>query len=295
MHAKTELTPAQGMAITQAEVVDAAFSTLQMLLPHAARVVEQKTQLLVEQVGALLTATRAQESTIAQLVACLQHLRSMEHDLSVDEWLNRTQVSLAFSLEHNLQFDRDAQQWGAQLESSIAHLRALEEALERNGPSGNAEWQRGLQQARQQLLVLHAAIGSGGMDARERALYHADMKTVRRVLQEQPERTRQLQALLEDANCNARAIGEHARAAVMAIQFQDYNSQLAENALRLLTLLRGALVPASPHADGADMLAHCRDALSMGEIRHMLMQNLKHHPDLDRDYRDLGQGAVELF
>ncbi len=89
-------------------------------------------------------------------------------------------------------------------------------------------------------------------------------------------------------NCDVHPTSEHANAAITTIQFQDYNSQLAENALRLVKILRGN------EADGERLLEACRGALTLGEIRDVLGANIKKSGEAC-EKAEPERGPIELF
>lgn len=300
MNTSNDSTPSgEKTPFNRAEVVEALLSTLEMLIPHAARTVEDKTQALIKRISSLAVAAQQQENIISQMVACLQHLRVDNTDIRMDDLLNRTQVSLAFTIEHNLEFSRQAQQWAQEIDQSIDSLRKAAELLkEPHYAEAEAAIARTIQLTGAHLRQLQGIIAESEITPQERQLYRKDMQTVTQILQEQPARTRQMHSLLEEANSTARVIAEHASAIITAIQFQDYNTQVAENAMRLLRILREnvAVLPDSLNDKEAEKLfVDCREALTLGEIRHHFLQNLKQHPHIDRGYHDLEQGAIELF
>lgn len=93
------------------------------------------------------------------------------------------------------------------------------------------------------------------------------------------------QLLTEHIAASSLASGE-----VTAMQFQDYNSQLAENALRLVALLRQN----GRDGDGEELLATCHEALTLGEIRDLLHRNLN-GGDEPQGNNTLERGTIELF
>lgn len=262
------------------EILLALVDTVSMVLPHAAQAVEKKAQELVGYITQLVNEAAVQENCIAQLVGNVQHMRIADKELPLPEYLQRLQVTLAFSLESNLHHLHMAGEWNASLEEKIDALSKTAQDVDAVASNGgrNARQLRDfsatVQRAVQGLISLKSEIEGVGIDQTERELYTKDMRMIAQVISEQPLRAQQLHALLGDANASARKITEAGRAAVMAIQFQDRNTQLIENAMRLLAKLREGIDDEN-EGDVQAYMDACYGVITLGEVRDMFLDALQ--------------------
>lgn len=290
--------------VSTSQVIDALIGTLEQVLPHAAQLVEQKTQELVEHITALVGQAGIQEQHLARVLGAVQHMRIDPYDLPLGDYLRRLQVSLTFSLESNLHFANFSGQWARQLQEHIRELHPWTKEAEALSEQASGplkpflrDLARHMQQAHNDLSLLHEEIATTTVDRQQRAIYTQDLKTIARIIADQPHSMQQLTQLLSEATQSARHITDAGRSAIMAIQFQDRHSQLIENSVRLLARLRQGI--SHPEADGAAYYQACSETISMGDVRNIFTGLLpsamqgNHHPATPADSGD--DAAIELF
>lgn len=285
-------------------MVEALFSTLETLLPHAANLVEDKTRELAGQMTALVHAATAQESTIAKLVACVQHMQLEQREIPMEDYLKRVEASLTFALEHSIYTGLSAQGWHELLGTESQSLQALAEDAHKLAGQVGADnrdcldkLRLSLKKSARHLADLGDQIRNAVISERDRKLYQSDVRLVGEMLRHQPGRAKLLHTLLQDIHHYSRVIAETGRAAITAIQFQDYNTQLNENALKIVGLLRQAVLP-DQHMDPAEyqQLVQSYQTLTLEEVRRMLLEHLHGKPvkDVDPEH-DCPAGVVEWF
>lgn len=285
-------------------VIAGMFATLETILPHTAKLVEEKTHALVNHIATLVQASHAQDATLKELADYVQHIRMADEEMPMQDYLKRMEVSLAFSMETHRSAALACEKCLLDLSLNTDDIRSIIPQLETVIRGADRSVATKLADLRDILLTSITSLQSLRKDIeqslptrRDKKLYEGDMKMLNQLILKQPERTNLMHDLLNKATLNAQAMAAAGRSAIMAVQFQDYHTQLHEHAMRLLGLLRTACL-ASEETTAQQLLEACTSSLTLSEIQRIFIDNLPvdiltdHHP---RFAQQPDEPSIELF
>lgn len=263
---------------SQIHIAGALMKTLESILPHAAQNVEGESLKLSETIQALLAQVGQQQSIIDDLIALFSQVEINGKKVSLDEFLSFLHCTLAFSLEKNLMLSESCTGWEASISDDLTELRKLRQHLETT-EGAEADSVKSVDAIIGRLNRMCSRIERLRTDNKEKISHENDLKILGSLIAKRTERTEKLAKLMDYVKASVAEKHSLTLRSIIAMQFQDRNTQIMDNAVRLLRQYReliGDVAHDSEYLDNvsSQLLQNFYSNIQMSDIRAIFIKAL---------------------
>lgn len=287
---------------SKVHIANALMKTLENILPHAAHNVEKESLKLSEAIRELLKHLASQQKYVQQIVSLLNKVEMNGKEASLDEFLAFLRCTLAFSLEKNLVFSESSGEWVKTIEENVAELNEIKQSLAGADGAQKALGKK-LDGVVSNLLRMQSRMEDITTNQREKTFHQNDLKVLNDLIEKQPDKSVKLEELLKQIDESITDSKNLASSCIIAMQFQDRNSQIMENASRLLKQYREMIDYGKNDQDYLgnatnQLLQNFYSNIQMSDIRSIFIKALEGEhialPTADKSQND-NNDDIELF